>query len=405
VRDLRCGILSAELVKQGHEVLWWASTFDHARKRHRFDEMRTVSLSSGVQIKLLHGPGYETNRSPSRFWHQRVIARAFARESVRLARPDLIVCGLPLPELAEQAIAYGKKYQVPVVIDVRDQWPDIYLTMFPRRLRGLARLALITEFRRIKAIFRSASAILSVSDTYLDWALKHGGRPRRNDDAVFTLGYRPFEQRPDATEQSDLQERYRLRPDNMVVTFVGSFGFSYDLETVVQAAKVLQDRKIDNVQIVLVGDGDAGQRLRRISGDAPNLIFTGWLDQRSIHTMLGISTIGLAAYAEDATQTLPNKPFEYMAAGLPLLSSLGGELADLIRDEQIGLQYQPRDVESLVENIQWLAANPEARKTMAVRVAKLFDERFSSDVIYPGLVGYLEKIVQNRSSSQPAADD
>jgi glycosyltransferase involved in cell wall biosynthesis len=80
-------------------------------------------------------------------------------------------------------------------------------------------------------------------------------------------------------------------------------------------------------------------------------------------------------------------------------------LADLIRDEQIGLQYQPRDVESLVENIQWLAANPEARKTMAVRVAKLFDERFSSDVIYPGLVGYLEKIVQNRSSSQPAADD
>lgn len=393
-RDWRCAILAKTLVAQGHEVLWWASTFDHAQKRHRYNEARTVELTSGVKIRLLHGPGYKSNKSPKRFLHQRALARAFAQEMMGLSAPDIIVCGMPLPELAEQAIIYGRKCHVPVVIDVRDQWPDLYLTMFPRRLRRLARLVLAAEFRRIGRIFQSAAAILSVSDTYLNWALKHARRPRRSRDAVFALGYSPFEE----TSESDAVEfrlKYNIRPDSMVVTFVGIFGFSYDLETVVKAAKVLQEERVDNVQIFLVGDGDEGSRLREMASGVPNLICTGWLDQKSIRILLGLSSVGMAAYREDATQTLPNKPFEYMAAGLPLLSSLRGELEDLIRNEQIGLQYRARDVNSLVEKIKWLAANPEAGQVMGQRARVLFDERFCSDVIYPHLVNYLEGIAQS----------
>jgi len=394
-RDWRCAILARTLVAQGHEVLWWASTFDHAQKRYRYHQARTVELASGVKIRLLHGLGYKSNRSPKRFLHQRALARAFAQEMSALPAPDIIVCGMPLPELAEQAIIYGRKYQVPVVIDVRDQWPDIYLTMFPRSLRRFARLAFTSEFRRIERIFRSASAILSVSETYLNWALKHAGHPKRSLDAVFPLGYRAFEKTADMTETAKFRIKYGIRPNSMVVTFVGIFGFSYDLETVVRAAKALQDRAVTNVQIVLVGDGDEGPRVREMASGISDLICTGWLDQESIRILLALSSVGLAAYKEEATQTLPNKPFEYMAAGLPLLSSLRGELEDLIRNERIGLQYQARDVDSLVEKIQWLAANPETARAMGQRALRLFEERFRSDVIYSQLVQHLERIVQS----------
>ena len=91
--------------------------------------------------------------------------------------------------------------------------------------------------------------------------------------------------------------------------------------------------------------------------------------------------------------SLPNKPYEYMSAGLPLLSSLHGELETLIATERIGLQYQTGDVASLVEGIRWLASHPVDRAAMGTRARKLFDERFSDKIVYSGFAQHLEKIV------------
>lgn len=181
----------------------------------------------------------------------------------------------------------------------------------------------------------------------------------------------------------------------MVVTFIGMFGASYDLETVINAARVLQVEGPPNIQIVLAGNGDDGPKLREMSHGLQNAVFTGWLDQTSILALMRLSSVGLAAYEKNSLQSLPNKPFEYMAAGLPILSSLRGELETLIRDEQIGLQYQAGDITSLVEKIRWLAANPDARREMGKRARRLFDERFSADVIYPRLVKHLEKVAHH----------
>jgi glycosyltransferase involved in cell wall biosynthesis len=83
-----------------------------------------------------------------------------------------------------------------------------------------------------------------------------------------------------------------------------------------------------------------------------------------------------------------------MSAGLPLLSSLRGELEDLIRGAQIGLQYEAGDAASLVERIRWLAANPKAREAMGQRARRLFESTYSAEVIYPKLVRHLEQVVR-----------
>ena len=391
-RDWRCSILSKELLARGHQVLWWASTFDHAQKKFRRNKPCTIETETGMKFRLLHGPGYNSNKNPRRFLHQRAIGRAFAHEAVNFPVPDIIFCGLPLPELAEQAIIYGHKYDVPAIIDVRDQWPDIYLTMVPSSLQRFARLLLSTEFRRMERVFQSASAIVSISETYLNWALKYAGRARCSMDRVFALGHNAPNRTVNETDIASVRAKYGIHPDNMVVTFVGIFGFSYDLETVIHAAKILQDYSQPRIQFVLVGDGDAGPRLREMARSIPNLICTGWLDRDSIQVLLGLSSVGLAAYTANATQSLPNKPFEYMATGLPLLSSLHGELEQLIAEQQIGLQYRAGDAKSLVEKIVWLAEHPDERIEMSQRAYKLFEKKFRSDIIYPELAAHLEKI-------------
>lgn len=384
-REMRCASLAGALAKSGTDVLWWASTFDHSSKKHLFTEAKTINPSPRFNVRLLHGPGYSHNQSFARFSHQRSLARAFTQDAENFVLPDVIVANIPFPELAEQAIVFGEKHGIPVIVFVEDSWPDIYLTMAPKWARWFFRVILRSEFARIKKIFSSATAIYAVSNTYLEWALRYAGREKKELDGVFPLGYPPPSENNLAI-RSDVWTRYGVNPNKVIVTFAGVFGFSYDLETVVRAAQVLKESGDSRVHFVLIGDGDSAKSLRELASGLHNITFLGWLGHQSLYDILTCSDIGLAAYHVRATQTLPYKPFEYMAAGLPLLSSLPGELSELIFTEKIGASYEACDVQSLVWAIRNLISSPKELEEMRQRSRKLFDSRFSTDVICPAVI-------------------
>ncbi|HLW71923.1 MAG TPA: glycosyltransferase family 4 protein [Candidatus Binataceae bacterium] len=398
-RAWRCGMLSAALLARGHEVRWWTSTFHHARKVHRLDAPQTIERQPGLTLRLLHGPGYRRNLSLARIRHHQVVAEAFAREAAVLSKPDLIFCCMPTPELAEKAVELGRRDGVPVVIDVRDLWPDSYLGIVPRPLRWIAKLALRSRFRRMSRICREARGLTAVSDYYLAWALAYAGRSRSVNDRTFPLAF-PAPARPSPAaspeESARTLARFNLPAGAIVATFAGIFGSTYDLETVIEAARKLASSGIDAAHLVLAGDGEKTAKLKARARGLTNLTFTGWLDQFALQDLLAASAIGLAPYTSGAPQSMPNKPFEYMASGLALVSSLGGELGDLVRSEQIGLGYTAGDAASLAAAIELLCAKPALRRQMGANGRRIFAERFSDAVVYPALVQHLEMIANGQ---------
>ena len=64
-----------------------------------------------------------------------------------MPRPDLILCSYPTIELSVEAVRYGRTHGIPVVLDVRDLWPDIVLDLLPTILRSPGRVALTRLFR------------------------------------------------------------------------------------------------------------------------------------------------------------------------------------------------------------------------------------------------------------------
>ena len=140
-RPWRGTLLADALVERGHRVTWWTATFDHVGKRFRRNFSSTVLLRPGLRVRMLHGPGYRSSTGLRRLRHQRAIARAFADEAATTPPPDLLIAGMPTLELAEQAVRFGRLRGLPVLIDVRDAWPDQYLTLAPSGLRPLLRLA------------------------------------------------------------------------------------------------------------------------------------------------------------------------------------------------------------------------------------------------------------------------
>ena len=84
IRKLRTAVLAEELVKRGHRATWWASSFSHLRKAWFRRDESSVELDSGVNVELLHGPGYKSNVSFARLIDHRIVARQFKRRSVVL---------------------------------------------------------------------------------------------------------------------------------------------------------------------------------------------------------------------------------------------------------------------------------------------------------------------------------
>lgn len=399
-RYFRAGLLANALVSKGHQVTWWASDFNHLDKKRRFLPARSIELQPGLLVRFLHGCGYNRSFSLKRFFHHRITARNFSKDAAKAAKADLIFCCLPTLELSEKAVAFGEKAGIPVIIDIRDQWPDHYLTLVPKRLRGIFRFGLGSEFRRVQRVLKGASGITAISKTYLEWGLKNACRTQQTFDGIFPMGY------PESTEaleeevkkrRSQLVSKYKITPNDLILTFVGTFCSSYAVETVIEAARFFHEQGQKHIKFIIVGEGDNGMKLRKQCQGLSNIVFTGWFDQTSLQAVLSLSSVGLAPYSENASMSLPNKPFEYFASSLPIISSLRGELEALILRENIGIQYQSSDVFSLIESILWFSKHTDDRKLMGLKAGKLFEKKYSAEVVFGKLISHFENVVSHSS--------
>lgn len=392
-RLLRTGILAQLLANRGHDVTWWCSTFNHWTKSHRYAVDTTVELGPAYRLRLLHSPGYRRNVSVSRIFDHRVLATRFRRAIEREGPPDVILSSFPTVEMSEAAVVFANGNNVPVIMDVRDLWPDAFLNLVPAPVRPLARLALFGIYRRARRALARSDAIVSISESYLQWALNNAGRERRRTDAVFPLGY----ERSSPSAEELLQAAHRLRasgvnPERVVCWFIGTFGRTYDVETVIHVARTLHEKRDYRAQFVLSGDGGRLDEYRKLAAGLPNVVFTGWINSTEIEWMMSVACIGLAAYIRDAPQSLPNKLFEYLAAGLPILSSLGREAAELLESNGCGFTYAPGNPPGLLHHLARLLDDPLLIKTMSSAAQETFDAKYSSPRIYQSFIELIERL-------------
>jgi glycosyltransferase involved in cell wall biosynthesis len=306
---------------------------------------------------------------------------------------------LPTLEVSEQAVLFGAQNGIPVIVDVRDRWPDIYLSPFPRFLHPIVRIFLRTEYVRAYRIFSKATALTGVSAKNLEWALEIAKRKASPKDKWFPLGFSLDSTYNDSFSQSnpkDIISKYDLENNSFIVTFVGTFSEAFNLQTVIDVAQNLSESQDRRFKFVLVGNGIQSLNLSKMMIGLRNIVSTGWLNKSGIDAILKVSSVGLAPYSSEGLITLPNKPFEYMAAGLPILSSLEGELKKIIDQENIGLQYNANDPNDLKDKLIWFVSHPKETEAMGQRAKALFEKKYNADIVYANLVDHLTKIANGR---------
>ncbi|MDX6752458.1 glycosyltransferase [Geminicoccaceae bacterium 1502E] len=392
-RPFRYTLLARALRARGHELVQWYPTFAHLTKTWRAGEDQLLEVEPGWQVRLVHAGGYRRHVGLARLLFYRRLARRIRELAPAHAAPDLILAGLPAPEVCEAVVDIAAASGARAVIDVQDLWPDIYLTLLPERLRPLARPLLAPLQRRNRRVFAGADAVSGVSQGYMEWG--RGFAPGREGriDRAFPLAVDPYRPEPAALAAAEAKLLGRgVDPSLFTACFLGLFTRTIDMETVLDALRLLEERGGPPVQLLLCGDGPMGEAFRARAQGLRHVHFLGWSDATTMAAVTGMASVGLAAYGRLAIQSIPNKPLEYLGSDLALLSSLPGEMARIVEETGCGFSYRPGDAAALAGLLARLRDEPALLAAVRARAAAAFEERFAARAVYQAMASWLEEV-------------
>jgi glycosyltransferase involved in cell wall biosynthesis len=400
-RPMRAMNLANELVASGHRVVLWSSFFYHQEKRHRLQESNRIRVSPGLEIRLIKSPGYSRNIGPGRLWDHALLARNLAFElSTEDIAPDVAFIGYPPIEAAAVMTRWLAIRGVPCMLDVKDQWPTIFIDALPAPLKLIGRIALAPYFYFGRRAMREATALSAMADSFLQWAVNFAGRKVNQLDLVVPLTT-PTGQvsLAELEEASCWWDQQGIKADGTQrIIFVGSHSPAFDIDPVCEAVMTMA-RTGSSCQFVFCGDGPESSEWRQKLAGLTNVFFPGWVGRDKIEALANRSSAALAPYrnSEDFMMSIPNKVIDSFALGLPVLSPLKGEVGILISEFAVGMSYGSSTGKTLLQCIEDLATKPGLRDALSANASKLFQKRFSFETVYNGLVNHLEMLASKRS--------
>ena len=288
---------------------------------------------------------------------------------------------------------------MPLILDVFDLWPELFALAFPRNLRPLAPLVFSPLYWLRRHNYARADGLTSLCNTYLEVARKGASRSRvvpsvTTFNGIDLAAFRAL--LPDEGEVARLRFQMGKKPDDVWAIYTGSLGNNYDIGTLLRAGLQLQGGA-SRIKIWILGDGPLRPYVTEFikAHRLENVAFLGtMLPPRELITLYRACDIALCPYTAESNVAMPNKSYDYMAAGLPMVSSLRGEMESFLRDHQIGIQYTAGDPNSLASALVSLAADRELRELMARNsydAATLFDSRIQ----YKNYVDLIERVASD----------
>ena len=396
-RLMRVGMLAEYLARQGHNVTWYSSTFVHGRKEYLYRKTTEIMVREHERLILLHAPiAYKKNTSFTRVIYMELLGRAFRQHAHHEEKPDIVYASWPLPSFGEEAVRYGRKHNVPVVLDVRDFWPDIFTRAFPQGLRWASKLALQPMQRAARRSFRQADAVTGMVPAALRWGLHKAGRSARALDQVIYIGYDDSRDLPDEVMRKEIARWGNLgvTPETYNIIFFGSMSAAViDGGTCIAGFKKLV-QKYPDMRLVLCGDGDGLSRNKALAAGCPQIVFPGWCDNAQIQSLLSISNAGLYPMHNlpDFRDTISNKFIGYLAAGLPVISELEGFSKTYIERWQIGTTYQENQPDSFAQAAESLYLDRETAQRLGQNARKRFEADFDAEIVNEKFLRLFEEL-------------
>lgn len=379
----RMGNLAKFINSVGHSVTWFSTTYDHHHKQQRaFNDIK-VSLGENYSLNLSFVREYKKNVSIGRLMSRHEAAYRISSKFSDEEKPDIIIATMAHVELTNYACAYGIKYNIPVIVDVRDLWPVFIIDMVKTKYKPFVLPYVKYHEYKLSGMMKNAYAILGLSDFFLEYGLKYAKRDKKEVDAVIPIGYPNYDYLP----YKDNLETYwsDLKEDDFIIACTGTFSHQFDYNAVVEASIILQEKS--DIKFVLCGAGTKYDAVKAKVGS--NVSLPGWVEKDKISSLLINSQIGLIPYIDGVNYrgNTPNKFGEYLSASLPILVSLSGSMESLLSEFHCGFHYE--NGEKLAELIIKYRNDRILCQEHKKNARALYELKFNGDKVNKELFTYI----------------
>ena len=377
---------SRALIARGHQVTLVCGAHQQSGLQLPYDAVRGWHRGQVDGIDVISLPLAYSNKD-SLFRRGWVFLR-FALRSVRLALEldcDLVFAtSTPITAVIPGLAAKWFRGK-PFVFEVRDLWPEL-----PRAL-GLRNPFILGGMSLLEFLgYRSADACVGLSP-----GITEGIRSR-------SAASLPIAMIPNGCDLEVFHPSKRAKlslpsigPDDFVAGFTGAHGVANGLDALLDVAAELKRRGDTRVKLAFIGDGKEKERLaaRAAKEGLTNCLFFPPVPKTDLGAITASLDCGLMVLKNIPAfyrGTSPNKFFDYIAAGIPVVNNYPGWLAGLIQENRCGVVVPPNNPVAFADALQALAADPAKCHAMGAAARALAEKEFARSALAARFIGTLE---------------
>lgn len=320
-----------------------------------------------------------------------MIAGSWGARFLKLRTPDVVFCSQLSPVLSGiPALVLGRRFKVPVVFWVQDIWPESATYTL-----GIKTPLLVKPLTWLSGwIYRRADLLLVQSEAFPPMLTRFGVPedricvfPNTAPDAFHPISYL------DAPDQGAL-----VPQDGFRIMFAGNIGESQDFDTIIEAARLLQDK--GSVHWVIIGSGrdmDRVQSRVRDEGMESSFHFLGRHPEADMPKFFAHADAMLVSLKSNDifALTVPYKVQCYMACGKPIIASLDGEGARILSEAEVGVVAPAQSPQELATKIEAMVESFSEKNDSYTRNSlAYYNENYSSDIVFGILLDQLRVAIQ-----------
>ncbi|GIF14504.1 glycosyltransferase family 4 protein [Actinoplanes teichomyceticus] len=359
------------LVERGHEVhmITGAPAGDRAR----------TSTEAGIVVHWLPVPYDNAMSYRRRLWAFLGFVRRSAVVAGRLRHDLVFATSTPLTVAIPGAYAALRR-RVPMVLEVRDVWPELPIAVGALR-SPVSRWAA----RRLEAwAYHRAAHVIALSPGMA------GSIRRRFADVAVTVVPNSCDRALFADADRTGAALRRDTPwlaDRPLVLYAGTLGLANGVDYLVRMAAALAETDPE-VRVVILGDGGMRDRIRALAAELGvlerNLFLLGPVSKAEVVAFFGACDLAVSVFLDlpELGNNSPNKVFDAFAAGRPVAVNHGGWIAELIAETGAGLVLPPGDPAGAAAAVAGFVRDRTAGAAARAAAGALARDRFDRDLLF-----------------------
>lgn len=377
--------IAMELVKRGHHVTMVTSS----NKRHVPGRVDV----DGIDVVYVKNPAYNNYMSAvKKIWSFVTFIRNAYYTAKKEKDVDIVFATSTPLTVGAIALWLKRRKKWKYVFEVRDLWPE-----FPIEIGAIKNKLAIEFLRKFeKRIYDKSEHVVALSPGMKEGVMKAG-------TPIEKVSMIPNMSKPDKffphEPNLEVAKQFAIDLTKFNVIHFGSMGHANGLQYIIEAAKCLRDKGDDDVRFIFMGSGATEPVIKKLSEDygLHNVSFLGSHKMDVVAEVVNCCDASITSFLNLPVlkTNSPNKLFDSLSAGKPIIVNSAGWTKDMVEQEHCGFFCDPENPNELAEKLLFYKNDKEQLEIWKKNSRRLSLEVYDKDILSAQVADVIEKYGKN----------